>query len=457
MAEVFLARKRGPAGFRKDLVIKRILPHLARSPSFVRLFLNEARVAALIDHPNLVHVSAFGEIDGQLYLAMEFVDGFTLQEVSRRLGALTPGVACRIATDVLDALHAVHTASGADGRPLGLNHRDVSPRNVMVTRDGAVKLLDFGIATRRGDELAVRMGTRRYMSPEQIDGRPEDARSDLYLVGLLLMTLLTGHSADPSHLRHRSRPVRPADVPERLWPTLVAALDPVASGRPASARAMQAELELFLADRGAEGTRTHLAYVLGSIMPAAAPVGPSTDADTRPMTVEMRSEPSSSPEPAPRRRGAVAWTAVGVSLLVGVVVGVSAGWPRPAPTIQPAIGRPRPAEAPALPTPSNPRTPRDAGIAIAETVQRASAPPRKPAVAPPVRRRPASPGRLTIDTRPWTEVFLGARRLGMTPLHGVELTPGVHRLRLVNEPQGLETTVRVKIRSGRETRIRRSL
>src|SRR5688500_16562736 len=100
MAEVFLAKREGPGGFEKNLVIKRILPHLTASQRFTELFLKEARLAALIDHPNLVHVSSFGQIDGQYYLAMEYVDGFTVSEFLSRVGAVSAGVACRVAVDL---------------------------------------------------------------------------------------------------------------------------------------------------------------------------------------------------------------------------------------------------------------------------------------------------------------------------------------------------------------------
>src|SRR5262245_53174017 len=120
MAEVFLAKKLGPKGFEKQLVIKRILPHLSASERFSALFLREARYAALIDHPNLVHVSGFGEIAGDYYLAMEFVDGMTVFDLLSIVGTFTPGVACRIAIDVCAALAAIHTANDEGGSALGL-------------------------------------------------------------------------------------------------------------------------------------------------------------------------------------------------------------------------------------------------------------------------------------------------------------------------------------------------
>src|SRR5262245_45195134 len=139
MAEVFLAKKLGPRGFEKQLVLKRILPHLSASERFTALFLKEARLAALIDHPNLVHVSSFGEIDGDYYLAMEFVDGITVADLLAMFGTLTAGVTARISIDLCSALGAIHTALDGTGKAMELVHRDVTPRNVMLTRDGNVK------------------------------------------------------------------------------------------------------------------------------------------------------------------------------------------------------------------------------------------------------------------------------------------------------------------------------
>ena len=539
MAEVFLARRQGPAGFQKDLVIKRILPHLARAPDFVDLFLKEARVAALIDHPNLVHVSAFGEIGGEYYLAMEYVDGLTLSQVMRRVGVLTPGAAARIATDILEALNAIHSARDAQGEPLGLVHRDVSPRNVMLTRDGAVKLLDFGIAATRDEDTSSRMGTPRFMSPEQRDGAPQDARSDLYSVGLLLHSLITGELPDRAI---DPRP-RPTTIPEVLWPTIDSALAADRNQRSPSARGMQAELEMFLASRGVEGTRTHLAYLLASIIPAGDR-SPRAMSSTAPMTNDLPSVdliPLSSVssidrvgsrkrrwsaaiglaiaaaggslaalyaanEPAAHRSGAHATNAASRNPMLPPVTQATgpadaekkapdrAASPTQAakaanrdPAAEPAIRDPAakpairdpaakpairdPAAKPAIrdpatKPPNHERTAENANVVEKDAAGRSGSGrsgvtrPRRARARTPKRSRranEATTGRLTIDTRPWTEVYLGEKRLGMTPLYGVELPRGTHQLRLINPTQDLDTRLTVKIRAGRETRVRRAL
>ncbi|MBI5533225.1 MAG: protein kinase [Deltaproteobacteria bacterium] len=199
MAEVYLARRDGPHGFTKTVALKRILPQLARDSDFVAMFIDEARVCAQLSHPNLVQVFDFGETGAELYMAMEFVDGTTCAKVVRRAAArmeLVPvEAALHITLSVLRGLEYAHAAVDLDGIPLGLVHRDVSPGNILIARSGAVKLGDFGIA--RADEFERRTeegqlkGKLGYMSPEQVTGRPLDARSDLFTLGIVLAEILT--------------------------------------------------------------------------------------------------------------------------------------------------------------------------------------------------------------------------------------------------------------------------
>jgi hypothetical protein len=185
MAEVFLARRSGPHGFSKRVAIKKILPELARDPQLIQMFCDEARLAASLNHPNIAQVLEFGEQDGELYLVMEHVDGVScstlLRAVSERGETIPTGPALVIARDVLLALGFAHEATDEDGLPLGVVHRDVSPSNILVSRIGTVKLIDFGItrsfiAERRTFPGELK-GKLRYMSPEQILGADVDARS----------------------------------------------------------------------------------------------------------------------------------------------------------------------------------------------------------------------------------------------------------------------------------------
>lgn len=201
MAEVFLAKVSGPLGFQKSLVLKRMLPHLASTEEYVQMFLSEARVQAQLTHPNLVQIFDFGEADGNYFIAMEYVDGVTLRSVlashAKRNTPLTVGVAARIMTLICEGLHFAHTAVDSETRtPLNIVHRDLSPDNVLISRHGAVKLFDFGIAKSSMNThqtgLGVLKGKLAYMAPEQLKSENIDARADVFSLGIMLYEMMTG-------------------------------------------------------------------------------------------------------------------------------------------------------------------------------------------------------------------------------------------------------------------------
>jgi serine/threonine-protein kinase len=199
MAEIYIARREGPHGFSKRIALKRILPQLAADPEFVAMFIDEARLCAQLTHPNLVQVFDFGEEAGELYMAMELVEGTTAAKVARAAAArgepVPTEVALQIALSVGRGLAHAHEASDDEGRPLGLIHRDVSPGNILISGSGAVKLGDFGIARaaefeRRTDQGQLK-GKLGYMSPEQVTGRELDPKSDQFTAAIVLAELLT--------------------------------------------------------------------------------------------------------------------------------------------------------------------------------------------------------------------------------------------------------------------------
>ncbi len=200
MAEIWLGEQRGPGGFTKELVVKRILPHLANDEKFVQMFLDEARLAAQLTHPNIVQIFDLGEADGSYFIAMEYIRGHDLaqlREAGRAMGApLDWLAAARIVADACAGLDYAHNFADSRGRPMNLVHRDVSPQNILVSDQGAVKLVDFGVAkaatsTHKTQTGAVK-GKFAYMSPEQIRGEKLDGRSDLFAMGIVLFELLTG-------------------------------------------------------------------------------------------------------------------------------------------------------------------------------------------------------------------------------------------------------------------------
>lgn len=197
MAEVFLAKVMGPGGFEKQLVIKRILPKLARDPEFVSMFLAEARLAAQFGHPAVVQIFDFGEVNGSYFLAMEFVDGPNLRSILRAAPdrCISPVVGARVIEEACEGLAYVHEFAGDTGEPLGLMHCDVSTDNLLIAKNGAVKVVDFGVAKGAGQESNAAPGTVKgkiaYMPPEQIIGEA-DLRADVYALGVILYELAAG-------------------------------------------------------------------------------------------------------------------------------------------------------------------------------------------------------------------------------------------------------------------------
>jgi hypothetical protein len=200
MAELFLAFTAGPGGFRKYVVVKRILPDVKGDEQFVKMFLDEARITAALNHPNIAQVFDLGEEEDGLYLAMEFISGQNLNQVAaacnRARRVIPVGFSCAVARDVLNALHHAHSFTDHTGRSYPVIHRDVAQKNIMVTYDGVTKLLDFGIAKARGKlgrtALGLVKGTTGYMSPEQVRGEEVDGRSDVFSVGVVLHEMLSG-------------------------------------------------------------------------------------------------------------------------------------------------------------------------------------------------------------------------------------------------------------------------
>ncbi len=204
MADVFKARIQGPAGFERVFVVKRILPHLSDDPQFTRMFIEEAKMSARLSHPNIVQVFELGAVGGEYFIAMEYVRGRDLSEAARvlwaKMGPPQPDFSAYVGREMCRALNYAHELTADDGATLGMIHRDVSPSNVMLSFDGLVKLLDFGIAKALGGEQQDEGATQRgmlkgkfaYMAPEQTQGSDVDRRIDIFAAGIVLHELLTG-------------------------------------------------------------------------------------------------------------------------------------------------------------------------------------------------------------------------------------------------------------------------
>ena len=200
MGEVFLARQMGFGGFSKDVVLKQIHDTFADDPEFVTMFLEEARIAALLDHPNIVQIYGLGQQGKSHFIVMEYVPGLSVSRMLKRVGGPVPlHVGVQIVAEIAGGLQYAHDMTDGEGDPLGLVHRDVSPPNILVSTAGSVKITDFGIAKVKWSTTKTRAGVVKgkysYLAPEQVKGDVADRQSDLYSLGLNLYELTTGQRA----------------------------------------------------------------------------------------------------------------------------------------------------------------------------------------------------------------------------------------------------------------------
>ncbi len=301
MAEVFLARSFGVEGFEKRLVIKRIIPDLARNPRFVSMFVHEAKLSVALNHPNIVQVFDLGKVDDDHFMAMEYIHGRDLTQFLRALRRngekLAPALAGYVAAQVARGLAYAHARSAPDGRPLHIVHRDISPHNIMVSFEGDVKIVDFGIARLAGETVDAPAtgrpggGKFAYMSPEQARGDGLDARTDIFSLGVVLYEMLAGKrlfaDGDPDEkLRQVVECVVPdirevrGDVDEELASVVRRALAKSPDDRYATAALLEEDIRAWLysvgfrSGAGQLSTRMRLAFSL-----ELAGEKPSTDLD----------------------------------------------------------------------------------------------------------------------------------------------------------------------------------
>ena len=358
--------------YQRVVALKRLLPDAARDARRVEMFLREARLAALLDHPNVVRAFDYGEVDGELFLALEYIEGQTLSHVLRALndkGAKLPAsLAAHVLADVCEGLHAAHELRDPNGQALSLVHRDVSPQNVMIGYDGHVRLLDFGVAKIEAEshtKTGEVKGKTAYMSPEQAMGDAIDRRSDLFGVGAVLFECIAarrmwGEGTDMEMIRKLAleRPPRLQDVvasapPElcALYTRLVAAEVKdrpanahdvavalralVPQGTEAAGRELRALLDEHFHGRAEEQHR-RLVRRLEEVAPDQArelreSVSPAPADDVRTTLATITAPPSKMPPAAEKkgRRGLV--VALAVAAVVAVVIWRFAASAPPAP------------------------------------------------------------------------------------------------------------------------------
>lgn len=324
MAEIFLATYTGPEGFKKHVAVKRILPHLTEDQDFVTMFLDEARLVARFNHPSIVQIFELGQVQQRYFLAMEYVHGVSMSKVlkacAKKQVPFPLEYGAKILANACEGLEYAHNFTDADGTPLNLIHRDVSPQNIMLSYDGVVKVLDFGIAKAAGNIYQTRTsslkGKAAYMSPEQITQKSGlDRRSDIFSLGIVLFEFATGKRpfGGDTELELmmsivQSAPTDPKqinpNVPEDLAKVMYKALDKDRNKRYQTAREMRAELEHFLLSRQVLVD----SYTLGNFVREVVPpgerlVGYSVPTPSRPSLQAVATEkaPSRTPPPAGKK------------------------------------------------------------------------------------------------------------------------------------------------------------
>ncbi len=273
MGIVHLAEVRGPGGFEKLVVVMELKAELADDAVYTAMFLDEARLAARLSHRHIVQTNEVGCEAGRYFMALELLEGGSLHQIRAKLGlrALPTNIGVRVLVAVLDALDHAHEQTDAEGTPLGVVHRDVSPQNIFLTFDGGVKLIDFGVAKSKDragaavTRVGVVKGSVPYMSPDHVDGSAIDRRADVFAVGILLRELLTGErlwgDADDltilKRLILRDLPAFPAsatDTPPALRSIVERAMAPRRDARFPTAATMRDALEAYLAEHDPRGS-----------------------------------------------------------------------------------------------------------------------------------------------------------------------------------------------------------
>ena len=504
MAEIFLARDENPrTRAMRHIVIKRVLPHVADDQNFVQMFLDEARLAIRLQHPNICHIYEFGETDGSYFIAMEWVNGVPLGKLLRKArdnGGMPFSIAARVIAQIGEALHYAHRARDDQGNPLGIVHRDVSLQNIMVSYEGTVKLLDFGVAKASSHSTKTSAGVVKgklsYMAPEQARGEEVDLRADVFALGICLYEALTCRA-----LYHRTteyetlRAIIDGPVPSSrvIDPSIPVALDEIVqkalqknrNDRFADAGEMQNALERYLAENrevvnsGHVGEFVRKLYadeiVRGPLVDSSPFVLPMSQSGERAVRASNMPPPPTSGEniepPADsisisertqtgrlrlkRERNTIRLAIVAALVLIASA-SVTAWWllhlptPKKHPAKTPVALLPNANEATnTLPTtivnePLNaaqnenpsPAEAADAAVIVPPT----TVPPNTTTSAHEhvhehhhgQQKPPAGHASLSLNTKPWSRVYVGNNFIGITPFGNVDVPSGEINLRFVD-------------------------
>jgi eukaryotic-like serine/threonine-protein kinase len=392
------------------VALKRLLPDAARDKRRTEMFLREAKLAKLLDHPNVVRAYDYGEVDGELYLAMEYVEGQALSRVLSTLSEsgekLSPSLVAYVLSQVCEGLHAAHELKDASGASLNLVHRDVSPQNVMLAYDGNIRLLDFGVAkieTENVTKTGEVKGKTAYMSPEQAMGEPLDRRSDLFGVGAVLFECLAlhrmwGDGTDMEIIRKlalEEPPALPGSAPEEMRSLYARLVARSAKDRPANAREV-ADALLALVPEGKEAAAKEIAKLLETHFASQA------EDQRRRLTTSLREsglppapvsvKPASPPKEEPKKsNGMIVFASIGLGLVAFLVyawVQTSNRQPAPAAPASPPMAIVTSSAAPAAS--SSPPIASAEPIAIVSAATPTSKPSARPVASVAVKPKPSA-------------------------------------------------------------------
>ena len=442
MAAVWAARLQGTRGFQKIVAVKTMLPDVSDDPDFQTMFLDEARVAARIRHPNVAEILDLGEEEDVLYLVMEWVDGetlSTLQKAAKPLGGIPQRIALRIASQICAGLHNAHELRDDSGALLDLVHRDVSPANVLISTAGFVKIVDFGVAKSKGRLHVTRAGgvikgKTPYLSPEQLGGLPIDRRSDIFSLGALLYVLTTGLHPFRGETEMTTvenialkNPISPREINESLHPDferiIQRALEKDRARRFSTCAEMQRALDQVASTIGEMTTDEDVAdfvrQVIGDIQAKRAQ-------DLRDAIAAVDANVAALSEPRPS--AAMAATATAAALAAEPAATQPQATAAAAPIVEPASGKPALPGARAAPAISSPEILDEISFEEDMASHREVVHPPKLIIAPSARPPPPpappaeTPGPEVSAARP---VGLAPHALGAPALAGVGLAPRV--------------------------------
>ena len=458
MGEVYVGLQTGIGEFSRPVAVKLLLPHLSEDQKIISMFLREARLAAQMTHANIAQVYDVGFEHDRYFIAMELVRGVSLSKLISGLRGAGRQVSAEllvyVARSLCDGLHVAHEQRGPDGTPLGVVHRDVTPHNLLVSIDGAVKLTDFGIArVAQGDHLSKPgevMGKLGYLAPEQLLGEDIDRRVDLFAAGATLFHFAalekpfdtpTGQLLDPHRLPRAPLRVFRPDLPRPLVEAIERAMNVDPQQRFATAR----DFRLALPEVAPNQDEVLGKLVTEVCSAALIDLEKKTERATRPHGTAAITRPTPQqrkvtlPAPVAESSASISLGAArpsrwplavgGLGLCVGsLALGLTLWGPTAA---EPAVGPPAPlAPAPTVVPPSPPRGEAD------------------PAA------KPLAKATVSIDASPWGQVWLDGRSLGDTPLADLKIAAGEHQLKVSNPETGKNNSQRLTLKPGERRTVR---